>query len=85
MDELINKKDAIEAMRQEYKDDVKMFGVAIPECFPWTRAADILNKQTVVKAIDEDWIVKQIQSTSGAESSYYARLLHKWRDEHESV
>lgn len=82
MDELINKKEAIEAMRQEYEEDVKLFGVAIPECFPWTTAVKVLNcMPTVCKGIDEDWIVKQIQNTSGAESSYYSRLLRKWREE----
>lgn len=43
----------------------------------------IVSRQDIVNAIDESWVVKQIQETCGAESSYYSRLLHKWREENE--
>lgn len=50
----------------------------------WNDAIDeVINQgnQPTVEAIPTAWIVAQIQQTSGAESSYYARLLHKWREE----
>lgn len=31
------------------------------------------------------WIVAQIQDTCGAESSYYSKLLRKWREENDSI
>lgn len=47
----------------------------------WNDAIEcILHNAKDVEAVDAKFIIELIQSSSGAESAYYSRLLRRWRD-----
>lgn len=81
--DLIQRQDAIRPFA------INRYGERIPEydCDNWPvkipvgEVKQMLRRVPATEAIPTAWIVAQIQQTSGAESSYYARLLYKWREE----
>lgn len=47
----------------------------------WNDAIEcILHNAKDVDAVDAKFIIELIQSSSGAESAYYSRLLKRWRN-----